>query len=403
MSWLLLLACGRGLDCALPEPVFDECEPLCVQVEGASPEATLRSGLDGALEVTVSEGQVCAEAPLSVGVHRLTLEDGDEACELTAEVRPFGWAYGLEKPLEALTELPWIPEITGLDAAPLFSPAEGAWDAVNVSMPSRVDFEGEPLLFYAGTDHVGVYQLGVAALIDETWTRVAGPILDASATGAQPGDWDYDGQNTPEALVADGQLTLFYNGRDDSRLTLSIGRAVSEDGRHFTPEGLVLAGRASVTAEETAVAHPTVLLREGRAGPVWELWHATGTLEIGYALSRDGLRFERYCGGSVFEGTGGWDEDEVKAPEVHVADDTYYMAYSGCGRGCYQIGWAASSDGLRWVAAEEPILPAGGADWASATTQGADIVVDGDTWRFWYAGSDGVQTAIGVGEARYSP
>ena len=55
--------------------------------------------------------------------------------------------------------------------------------------------------------------------------------------------------------------------------------------------------------------------------------------------------------------------------------------------------------GLRWLAADAPVLPAGGSDWAGLTTQGADIVVEGDTWRFWYAGSDGETTAIGVGEA----
>ncbi|MCB9795914.1 MAG: hypothetical protein H6741_24735 [Alphaproteobacteria bacterium] len=399
MIWLALLGCGRSLDCSLPEPVLDECEPLCVTLPGATGAARLRSGLDGELPVSVQDGQVCAEQPLSVGVHRLTLEDGDAACELVAELRPFGWAWGLEKPLNTLSELPWIPEITGLSDPPRLSPAPEAWDGVNVSMPSRVDFEGESLLFYAGTDTFGVYQLGLAALQGETWTRVAGPLLDAASTGAQPGDWDYDGQNTPEALVADGALALFYNGRDDSRTTLSIGRATSVDGRRFTRDGVALPGGEAGSFEDGARAHPTVLRREGVNGPVWEMWYASGTLEIGYALSADGLGFEPYCGGPVFQGTGTWDQGEVKAPEVVFADDTYWMAYSGCGRGCYEIGWAASTDGLRWLAADAPVLPAGGSDWAGLTTQGADIVVEGDTWRFWYAGSDGETTAIGVGEA----
>ena len=88
-------------------------------------------------------------------------------------------------------------------------------------------------------------------------------------------------------------------------------------------------------------------------------------------------------------------------PEVWFdeGDETYFMTYSGCDKGCYQVGWAASSDGLRWVAAPEPVVPSGQADWSAQATREAYLAPHDGTLGFVFTGNDGDIERIGQGHA----
>lgn len=402
MSLLLaLFACGGECTLTLPEPEVDECAGACATLSGRPGAAWTLSAATGEALAQGALGEdgraeVCFEGPLPRGPTTLRAAVGGRTCEAAAEVRAFGWAWGLARSEDEPT-LDWVPDFTGLGEVPLLEPTPGAWDAVTVSMPAWVSWAGQALLFYAGAGEDGVYGLGLAREQAGQWVKdPAAPLLTAPTTGAQPGDWDYESQNTPDAVVVGDELRLYYNGRDDVAQTLSIGVATSVDGRTFTPHPdnpVLPGGGVAGSFQSGAVAHPAVLLREG----LTELWYATGTLQLGYALSADGVEFERWCKGPVFEGPGTWDAGEVKAPSVVWDGERYWMAWSGGGKGAYQIGWASSPDGLRWAAAPEPIVPALGdtAAWNGTTTQGADLAVEGDLWTLWYAGHDGETTAVG--------
>lgn len=405
MTALLVLvwACGGECTLTLPEPEVDECAGACATLAGPpgaayalhTPERDAALA-EGVLD-TSGRATLCFEGPLPRGEVLLSASVGGQVCEAGAEVRPFGWAWGLDKP-STRAVLDWIPTFAGVESPPELLPEPGAWDSATASMPALVEHAGQRLLFYAGAGPEGVYGLGLAREVDGDWVREPdAPLLDALSTGAEPGDWDYESQNTPDAVVVDGQLRLYYNGRDDVAQTLSVGLATSEDGRVFTPhpDNPVLAG-GGVTGsfERGAVAHPAVLVREG----VTELWFASGTLELGYALSADGVAFTRWCKGPVFQGNGpsSWDAGEVKAPSVVWDGERYWMAFSGGGKGAYQVGWAGSDNGLDWTAAPDPVIaPGAEGTWNSATVQGADLSVEGEVWTAWYAGHDGVTTSTG--------
>ena len=150
-------------------------------------------------------------------------------------------------------------------------------------------------------------------------------------------------------------------------------------------------------ARGTTAPNPSVgavVVRDG----VHELWYASGTLQIGYAMSADGVHFERYCGNPVLTvSPSSWDEGHVKAPEVVFREGRYWMTYSGCGQGCYEVGWAASDDGLRWVTAEEPLLPTTEPPaWNAFGTQAAFVEWEGDEVGFWYTGTGNGHGQIGV-------
>jgi hypothetical protein len=76
------------------------------------------------------------------------------------------------------------------------------------------------------------------------------------------------------------------------------------------------------------------------------------------------------------------------------------MTYSGCGQGCYEVGWAASDDGLRWVTPVDPIIEVQPAPaWNSYGMQAAFPERSGDTWAFWYTGTGVDHGAIGYAVA----
>jgi len=414
--------CGGAdaLTLSLDRDVADECGGACAAVEataGGDP-------VDGACVALYADGErlpvdqsqtgpdgrvtLCFGGPLPLGEVAITagLCDEDIASEAASlAVEPFGYDLGIERAQVTPDAAPFVPAPVDLDEPVVLSPTEGAWDSEGVLAPSMLRFGGRQLLYYAGTDGFEGYNIGVAYRDAEDLSSFV-KYADNPILGPEPGTWRDGEQQTPAALEVDGEVWLYYSGAAVEGEPLQIGLATSADGLHFEvhPDNPIMGSEGEVGGfDGRAVAHPSVWRR---GDGLFEMWYASGEPTIGYAVSEDGVDWLRYCDNPVFAGDGGWDRGFAKSQEVYFDGALYWMSYSGCEKECYEIGWAVSADGVRWVTPDEPVLPVG-EGWNAQATQSGFLEVTGEgderAWRFWYAGNDGLLQQIGVAEATGGP
>jgi predicted GH43/DUF377 family glycosyl hydrolase len=402
---LTLAGCPRGGGpedtLVLDADVVDECAGACLVASGAA-AVRIVSDVDGVLfDGETADGRACT-GPMTPGAHVLTVTSGKKTLgTLSVTVKPFGYAYGLDKTSQ-LDAIPWVPEVEGLDETFVLDVgAAGEWDSDAVMAPGVVEWGGDTWMFYAGTaeEH---FALGLAVDSGDGFVKREDHVLSWGEPGEVDG-WKSYSQNTPEPEIVGDELWLWYNGQREPTGKLGIGLARSSDGLSWVdePANPLLSGTGDGDDwDGIGVAHPSIVQRDG----VYEMWYASGSVfAVGYAVSEDGVAWERYCRNPVFQGNGddSWDQGHIKAPEVVWDGESYFMSYSGCDKGCYQVGWAASADGLRWLAHPDPILPAQGAGaWNGQATREAFVRVVGDLWTFWYTGNDGEHERIGKATAR---
>jgi hypothetical protein len=96
---------------------------------------------------------------------------------------------------------------------------------------------------------------------------------------------------------------------------------------------------------EYAFGRPFVLAEDGR----YKMWYSVrgDAYRIGYAVSRDGVRWERQderAGIDVSDS--GWDSEMIEYPWVFDAAGRRYMLYNGNGYGRTGIGLAVREEGV---------------------------------------------------------
>ena len=121
--------------------------------------------------------------------------------------------------------------------------------------------------------------------------------------------------------------------------TYNIKYAYSDDGIHWKNKGQVA---LELTKNETALARPCVLYN----GINYEMYFsykdpALG-YRIGYAVSQDGIEFDRSIDFSEYLGVSknGWDSEMVEYSFVFDHQGRRYMLYNGNGYGENGIGYA---------------------------------------------------------------
>jgi predicted GH43/DUF377 family glycosyl hydrolase len=390
--------------------VVDECASTCLQTQIYN-EGLPVSGLNVVFEQEgfgfLGEAESDQDGRATVCVDRLGVGLGRIAASLRAdaellnlmrpiEVRPFGYTFGLTKPMVSMTTVPWTPVVARHTANPVLSGgAIGAWNANGPMMPSVVHGETGALMVFAGQNN-DIFSIGVATSDDgETWSEYAGnPVFEAAGETVL---WRRYSVNSPAVLQVDGTYWLWVSGRAELTSGISIGLATSEDGFNFVPvaENPVFeASPENADWEGQAVAHPTVTHRDG----VYEMWYSTGLHRIGYAISTDGKEWSRYCGGPVLRGDGAdWENNAVKAAEVIFHDDLYWMTFTGGETGAFRVGWAASHDGIRWVTDSAPLLTGGmSGEWDDLSVLAATWQVKDDEIQMWYTGTSAGGTGIGI-------
>ena len=213
-------------------------------------------------------------------------------------------------------------------------------------------------------------------------------------------DWEAD-INRPVVIRRGGGYRMWYTGQ--ARGKSWIGSARSEDGKTWHREGDKPVLSADRPWEKGAVMCPHVLF-DDEAG-LYRMWYSGGEQyepdAIGYATSKDGLRWVKPLEGPIFKPDPSldWEKDRVTACQVIRQGDGYHMYYIGFrDRDHAQIGVARSRDGITgWRRhPANPIIRPGSGKWDQDAVYKPYAIFDGRKWLLWYNGRRGGVEQIGL-------
>ncbi len=184
----------------------------------------------------------------------------------------------------------------------------------------------------------------------------------------------FQGINTEAGgmVYHDGLFHLFFNVLQDYPPTqAAIGYATSPDGYHWS----ILSDRSILTAADVRYADNVVLASDAlvEEDGTWVLYfHTTSKspsttgARIGCATAPSPNGPWSVTGLPLLEPSeSGWDEFEVKYPNVIKTGQGYFMYYQGLDRfgGTVRFGLATSQDGLHWEKHPDPIFTADNVPW----------------------------------------
>ncbi|MEJ2642110.1 MAG: VWA domain-containing protein [Desulfosarcinaceae bacterium] len=234
---------------------------------------------------------------------------------------------------------------------------------------------------------VGVDRLPLTAVGRFERTQ-ASPCLSPGESG----QWDDHYVRDPDVVYESGTFHMWYSGHNGA--SFQIGYAFSDDGQTWIRYG---ANPVLAPAEgENYLSAPSVVRTDDGT---WHMWFSRGTgtgIEIGYAVSDDGLTWTRHVPGPVLAPTAGaWDDRLVSAPCVRRDGQRFVMWYSGYGSGGWRIGRAVSDDGIVWVKDPDPVVGPGEEAWNRYNAMEATVAMDGTAYAMWVVHSEGLTQRLG--------
>ena len=205
----------------------------------------------------------------------------------------------------------------------------------------------------------------------------------------------------PTASQHNNLYHLWYTGFN--RQGSSIGYATSVDGRRWKrmSERPVLV--AESPWEKQCVMCPHVFWDEPMK--LFRMWYSAGERNepnaIGYATSRDGLRWTKHRANPIFvsDPRHDWEKHKVTACQVERRGNWHYMFYIGFRDEPHaQIGIARSRDGItNWERhPANPIISPGQDKWDHDACYKPYAIFDGKKWLLWYNGRHGGLEQIGL-------
>ena len=237
------------------------------------------------------------------------------------------------------------PRIVRVSPAPVIAPGPlGSFDDSGTTSACLVRAGRRQFQYYSGWN-LGVtvpfyFFIGLATSDDggRTWQKhSAAPVLGRSAI-------DPYLTASPSVLVENGRWRMWYvSGSrwvmrgEQPQHDYHIRYAESADGIRWEPTGRICIDYAD--AAEHAIARPHVVHEHGR----YRMWFCCrgSSYRLGYAESTDGLRWERCDAAAGLQPSdAGWDSEMVAYPAVFVHRGVHYMLYNGNGYGKTGIGYA---------------------------------------------------------------
>lgn len=294
-----------------------------------------------------------------------------------------------------------------------------------LAVPRAVSARGEGWVKYAGNPVMGSPELGTCFDLNVvpwgsakynnyfSWRSQSSIALSRSEDGIHwtapvkclepdPSSGWEDRINRASVWFKDGTYHMWYCGQ--ARGYTRIGYATSKDGVRFTRMSRQPVMISERPHEGFSVMNPYVRWDEGRQ--VWRMWYASGeTYEpnvLCYAESKDGFRWEKSPLNPVFVKGSGWDRDRVGGCEVHPLPDgrwiMFYIGYSDIHTA--RIGAAVSADGITgWTRLKaNPLVEPTTGEWDSDACYKPSVVRESDRWLLWYNGRTASREYIGLVE-----
>ena len=212
--------------------------------------------------------------------------------------------------------------------------------------------------------------------------------------------WEGD-LNRPVVLKRDNLYHMWYTGFDDKGSY--IGYATSADGvkwKRMSDKPVMI---PEMSWEKECVMCPHVNWDE-QCG-LFKMWYSAGERNepnaIGYATSRDGIRWTKHDANPVFvpDKTASWERHKVTACHVTKRGEWYVMFYIGFrDEPTAAIGIARSKDGVTgWQRhPANPIVRPSKNGWDASACYKPSAILDGDRWLLWYNGRHGAPEQIGL-------
>jgi predicted GH43/DUF377 family glycosyl hydrolase len=288
-------------------------------------------------------------------------------------------------------------QIVTMEPAPVMGRgAPGTWDDTDALNPSVIEFQGKLLNYYSGYNGT-TWQTGLASSTDNglTWTKLPAPVIGL-------GQWttNYIAANG-SSIVVNGQMYHYFQGKGAAE-NQQIGLAISNDGQSFnmlpTPV-LPIGAPGSVDAENTADPY---VIKVG--AEYWMYYFAVSRVanptpnkiynfNIALATSKDGMTWQKNPTPMLGTGApGDFDSDAVGEPAVIYAAPFYYMLYVGTNSVTQRnIGWAVSSDGIKWTKKGALIPDSMRQSWDSQAIADPSIMATGNndgTYYVWFGGGN---------------
>lgn len=217
------------------------------------------------------------------------------------------------------------------------------------------------------------------------------------------GDWTYF-YGGP-SVIRDGDVyRMYYHGSSGTGTYpgIHIGMAASNDGINWSRHPAPVLSPARDNWENSSLREPMVVKHNG----VYHMWFTGGidiNSAIGYASSVDGVAWTKHPLPVLTVAPNTWESYAVYSPWVIIDGDGFRMYYAGSDASGPSIGLATSPDGLYWTKhPANPVIDRYNNPWGVAAGD-PSIVVQGNAYHMWFIGSYAIHHATSTDGVRWSP
>ena len=181
--------------------------------------------------------------------------------------------------------------------------------------------------------------------IQAKWIKYSpNPVLGNEQTGSL-----FD----PHVIKVDNKYKMYVSVRNEK----SIGISESIDGINWSEPKIIFSAK-STSSFESDINRATVLYKDGKYY-MWYTGQKDGISKIGFAISDDGYDFKRVVAEPVLVPEYSWEKKSVMNPHVIYDEEekVFKMWYSA--GDIYEpdvLGYATSTDGIKWIKNETPVL-----------------------------------------------
>ncbi len=180
-------------------------------------------------------------------------------------------------------------------------------------------------------------------------------------------------------------LTLEPTGQGKGNIYIFVNWGVPPNTDWIDYQYNPILSPSIVPVTPNAVSEPFVMFDDG----IYKMWfqatYNSAVANIWYATSSDGINWQLGSNTPVLtpENSYSWDSHSVGAPRVIKDGNEFKMYYCGFADeyGYWNIGFAASSDGINWAKHGDPVIYA---DYNEFQIVPSDIIKINDTYFLYY-------------------